>query len=154
KHFKISDKMQYNGFMVRDDKSFRTLYLVSDSVRAFLTQAGSKLRTVNTGIRMFDKNGLKDGSCPFRLTADGMPVIYPFMDLSLILNLTFQDLKVIITKVNPLVKDLSEGLQEQVKGLSVMGSVIARFDPTTEAAAAEREQEKELGRPLPRLYTQ
>ncbi|KAJ1919758.1 tRNA (cytosine-5-)-methyltransferase ncl1 [Mycoemilia scoparia] len=155
KHFNISDKMQYNGFMIRDDKTFRTIYLVSNAVRFLLTQGGPKLRTVNTGIRMFDKNGLKEGYCPFRLTAEGMTVVYPFTASEDIIHLTYEDLKTILLDKNPLMINLSPEVQNQVERLTNMGSIIASFDPKTEKAIADKKLiEEKLGHHIPNLFTQ
>ncbi|KAJ1889410.1 tRNA (cytosine-5-)-methyltransferase ncl1 [Kickxella alabastrina] len=138
-YYGVKDTLSRNGFLSRiENDAFRSVYNVSDSVRELMGLAGQRLRVVNTGIRVFSRNCVKDAGCAFRLVCEGVPQILPHLPDRCVLNVSFNDLKTLLEQVNPLLTALSEESQERIKNVMPSSSIIVRYDPVARAGDAEQ----------------
>ncbi|KAJ1948559.1 tRNA (cytosine-5-)-methyltransferase ncl1, partial [Linderina pennispora] len=126
----IAPTMSRRGFLSRIEKgSFRSVYFVSEPVRHLMNLAGQRLRIVNTGIRVFSRNAVRDAHCAFRLVCEGTPQVLPHLDQRFVVDAGFADLKTLLSEINPLLSLLSEETQKKIEQVPVSSSVIVRFDP-------------------------
>ncbi|KAJ2847402.1 tRNA (cytosine-5-)-methyltransferase ncl1 [Coemansia erecta] len=135
----IKQSMSRNGFLSRmENNSYRSVYYVSDSVRELMVLAGQRLRVVNTGIRVFNRNCVKDAGCPFRLVCEGTPQLLPHLSDRFVVDVPFGDLCVLLEQVNPLLTSLSDESRSRIGDVPVSSSVVIRYDPA--AHASDKEQ--------------
>lgn len=131
-YYDIKDTMPRNGFLSRIESgdSFRSVYFASDSVRQILELAGSRLRVVNTGIRVFSRNGVRNAGCSFRLVSEGVPQLLPHLPEKFVACVSFSDLKILLDEVNPLLAAFSQEFQERLDKVPVSSSVAVVYDPS------------------------
>ncbi|KAJ2782940.1 tRNA (cytosine-5-)-methyltransferase ncl1 [Coemansia interrupta] len=135
----IGDNMSRRGFLSRmENSTYRSVYYVSDSVRRLMELAGQRLRVVNTGIRVFNRNCVKDAGCAFRLVCEGVPQLLPHLAPNFVVDVPFADLRVVLEQVNPLLESLSAQTRERIAAVPVSSSVIIRYSPAAHAADAEQ----------------
>ncbi|KAJ1949661.1 tRNA (cytosine-5-)-methyltransferase ncl1 [Linderina macrospora] len=126
----IRPTMSQRGFLSRIEKgSFRSVYYVSETVRKLMTLAGPRLRIVNTGIRVFSRNAVRDAHCAFRLVCEGTPQVLPHLSSRFVVDASFHDLKTLLSEINPLLNLLSPETQKKIEDVPVSSSVIVRYDP-------------------------
>ncbi|KAJ2078076.1 tRNA (cytosine-5-)-methyltransferase ncl1 [Coemansia sp. RSA 988] len=127
----IKDSVPRRGFLCRiENERFRSVYYVADSVRQLMELGGQRLRVVNTGIRVFGRNCVKDAGCEFRLVCEGVSQLMPYLADKYIVNVDFRDLKVLLENVNPLFTALSEECQMRIKAVEPLSSIVVCYDPT------------------------
>ncbi|KAJ2863771.1 tRNA (cytosine-5-)-methyltransferase ncl1 [Coemansia aciculifera] len=142
-YYGIKDSMSRNGFLSRiENGAFRSVYHVSDSVRELMELAGQRLRVVNTGIRVFSRNSVKDAPCSFRLVCEGVPQLLPHLPDRYVIDVSFRDLKTLLDEVNPLLTALSDECHERLKSVPASSSVVVVYDP----AKHENDEEKPFTR--------
>ncbi|KAJ2371475.1 tRNA (cytosine-5-)-methyltransferase ncl1, partial [Coemansia sp. RSA 2607] len=135
----IKDTMSRRGFLSRmENSTYRSVYYVSDSVRRLMELAGQRLRVVNTGIRVFNRNCVKDAGCAYRLVCEGVPQLLPHLAPHFVVDVPFADLRVLLEQVNPLLESLSAQTRERIAAVPVSSSVIIRYDPVAHAVDAEQ----------------
>ncbi|KAJ2707354.1 tRNA (cytosine-5-)-methyltransferase ncl1 [Coemansia sp. IMI 203386] len=135
----IKESMSRNGFLSRmENNSYRSVYYVSDSVRELMVLAGQRLRVVNTGIRVFNRNCVKDAGCTFRLVCEGTPQLLPHLSERFVVDAPFGDLRALLEEVNPLLATLSEETRSRIAQVPVSSSVIIRYDPTAHVGDEEQ----------------
>ncbi|KAJ2605882.1 tRNA (cytosine-5-)-methyltransferase ncl1 [Coemansia sp. RSA 1722] len=135
----IKESMSRNGFLSRmENNSYRSVYYVSDSVRELMVLAGQRLRVVNTGIRVFNRNCVKDAGCTFRLVCEGTPQLLPHLSERFVVDVPFGDLRALLEEVNPLLATLSEETRSRIAEVPVSSSVIIRYDPTAHVGDEEQ----------------
>ncbi|KAJ6661334.1 hypothetical protein lerEdw1_014962 [Lerista edwardsae] len=106
----------------------RQLYMVSKEIRNVLLNNSEKLKVINTGIKVWCRNS--DGEqfgCAFRLAQEGIYTLYPFINARII-NVSIEDVKVLLTEENPFLSKLSNEASNQVKGMA-MGSMVLKYEP-------------------------
>ncbi|KAJ2747400.1 tRNA (cytosine-5-)-methyltransferase ncl1 [Coemansia sp. BCRC 34301] len=129
-YYGIKEGMSRNGFLSRiENGAFRSVYYVSDSVRELMELAGQRLRVVNTGIRVFSRNGVRGAHCPFRLVSEGVPQLLPHLPDRYIVDVSFADLRTLLDEVNPLLSALSDECHERLKLVPASSSVVVVYDP-------------------------
>ncbi|XP_066479804.1 RNA cytosine C(5)-methyltransferase NSUN2 isoform X2 [Tiliqua scincoides] len=106
----------------------RQLYMVSKEIRNVLLNNSEKLKVINTGIKVWCRNS--DGEqfgCAFRLAQEGIYTLYPFINARIV-NVSIEDVKVLLTEENPFLSKLSNEARNQVKGMA-MGSIVLKYEP-------------------------
>ncbi|KAJ1959710.1 tRNA (cytosine-5-)-methyltransferase ncl1 [Dipsacomyces acuminosporus] len=127
----IKNTMSRSGFLSRiENGSFRSVYHVSDAVRQLMTLSGQRLRIVNTGIKVFSRNSVKEAGCAYRLVCEGTPHVLPHLPPKYVLDVNFADLKALLNEINPLFTALSQESQERMKAVDSSSSIIVRYDPS------------------------
>ncbi|KAJ2042916.1 tRNA (cytosine-5-)-methyltransferase ncl1, partial [Coemansia sp. S155-1] len=140
-YYGIKDSMSRNGFLSRiENGAFRSVYHVSDSVRELMELAGQRLRVVNTGIRVFSRNSVKDAPCSFRLVCEGVPQLLPHLPDRYVIDVSFRDLKTLLDEVNPLLSALSDECHERLKSVPASSSVVVVYDPIKHADDDDEEK--------------
>ncbi|KAJ1814272.1 tRNA (cytosine-5-)-methyltransferase ncl1, partial [Coemansia sp. RSA 2599] len=135
----IKESMSRNGFLSRmENNSYRSVYYVSDSVRELMVLAGQRLRVVNTGIRVFNRNCVRDADCAFRLVCEGTPQLLPHLSERFVVDVPFGDLRALLEEVNPLLTTLSEETRARIAGVPVSSSVVIRYDPAAHVGDSEQ----------------
>ncbi|KAJ2814572.1 tRNA (cytosine-5-)-methyltransferase ncl1, partial [Coemansia erecta] len=129
-YYGIKNTMSGRGFLSRmENGMFRTVYHVADSVRQLMEFAGSRLRVVNTGIKVFGRSSVKDSGCTYRLVCEGVPQLLPHLGDKYVIEVPFSDLRALIEHVNPLFTQMSEETQRRVRDVAPSCSVIMCYDP-------------------------
>eukprot|EP00842_Homolaphlyctis_polyrhiza_P005959 jgi/Hompol1/6364/HPOL_004956-RA len=136
--YDISEHFPRDSFVVRteaDEDFYRTIYVVSAQIKRVLTCLDAKkLKVVNTGVKVFKKNGgssLATGECPYRVSSEGVTTIAPFLSASRQVSLSLDDLCIFIEHEYPKFEKFSEQGRQAIKNLR-FGSCLMRFDPKTQ----------------------
>ncbi|XP_066546679.1 RNA cytosine C(5)-methyltransferase NSUN2 [Amia ocellicauda] len=113
----------------------RHLYMVSKELRNVLLNNSERMKVINTGVKVWSRNN--DGEqfgCAFRLAQEGIYTLFPYINARII-NISVEDIKVLLTQENPFLSKLENEAHEQAKKLS-MGSLVLRYQPDTQNAAS------------------
>ncbi|KAJ2790515.1 tRNA (cytosine-5-)-methyltransferase ncl1 [Coemansia linderi] len=138
-YYGIKDSMSRNGFLSRiENGAFRSVYHVSDSVRELMELAGQRLRVVNTGIRVFSRNSVREAPCPFRLVCEGVPQLLPHLPDRYVIDVSFRDLKTLLDEVNPLFTALSDECHKRLSLIPASSSVVVAYDPANHVNDEEK----------------
>ncbi|KAJ1822523.1 tRNA (cytosine-5-)-methyltransferase ncl1 [Coemansia sp. RSA 2675] len=138
-YYGIKDSMSRNGFLSRiENGAFRSVYHVSDSVRELMELAGQRLRVVNTGIRVFSRNSVREAPCPFRLVCEGVPQLLPHLPDRYVIAVSFRDLKTLLDEVNPLFTALSDECHKRLSLIPASSSVVVAYDPANHVNDEEK----------------
>lgn len=106
----------------------RQLYMVSKELRNVLLNNSERMKVINTGIKVWCRNNSgEDFDCAFRLAQEGIYTLYPFIN-SRIINVSMEDVKILLTQENPFLRKLSSETYNQAKDL-VKGSVVLKYEP-------------------------
>uniref|UniRef100_A0A8C1SQ28 tRNA (cytosine(34)-C(5))-methyltransferase n=1 Tax=Cyprinus carpio TaxID=7962 RepID=A0A8C1SQ28_CYPCA len=106
----------------------RNLYMVSKELRNVLLNNSERMKVINTGVKIWSRN--TDGEqfgCAFRLAQEGVYTLCPYIRAR-ILNISVEDVKVLLTQENPFLSKLGDDAHNQAKKLG-MGSIVLRYLP-------------------------
>nr|XP_055074981.1 RNA cytosine C(5)-methyltransferase NSUN2 [Misgurnus anguillicaudatus] len=106
----------------------RHLYMVSKELRNVLLNNSEKMKVINTGVKVWSRN--TDGEqfgCAFRLAQEGIYTVCPYIRARII-NVSVEDVKVLLTQENPFLSKLGDDAHSQAKKLE-MGSIVLRYLP-------------------------
>uniref|UniRef100_A0A8C1ADJ6 tRNA (cytosine(34)-C(5))-methyltransferase n=1 Tax=Cyprinus carpio carpio TaxID=630221 RepID=A0A8C1ADJ6_CYPCA len=106
----------------------RHLYMVSKELRNVLLNNSERMKVINTGVKIWSRN--TDGEqfgCAFRLAQEGVYTLCPYIRAR-ILNISVEDVKVLLTQENPFLSKLGDDAHNQAKKLG-MGSIVLRYLP-------------------------
>uniref|UniRef100_A0A8B9J985 tRNA (cytosine(34)-C(5))-methyltransferase n=1 Tax=Astyanax mexicanus TaxID=7994 RepID=A0A8B9J985_ASTMX len=106
----------------------RHLYMVSKELRNVLLNNSERMKVINTGVKVWSRNN--DGEqfgCAFRLAQEGIYTLNPYIRARVI-NISVEDVKVLLTEENPFLSRLGEDAHAQAKKLE-MGSIVLRYQP-------------------------
>ncbi|XP_068431583.1 RNA cytosine C(5)-methyltransferase NSUN2 [Clinocottus analis] len=110
------------------DGKKRHLYMVSKELRNVLINNSERMKVINTGVKVWSRNS--DGEefgCPFRLAQEGIYTLQPYIR-SRIIQVSVEDIKVLLTQENPYLSKLEEDAHAQAKKL-IMGSIVLKYIP-------------------------
>jgi tRNA (cytosine34-C5)-methyltransferase len=125
--YKINSEFPYQQLMYRNSEGRkRNIYFLTKAAKKIITDNEDKVRFVNAGARLFARNTEKDFDCEYRLTQDGLPSVFNFIDRESMILLTFEDMKNLLKEDNYPMDKLSEGVKNKVKTLPI-GSCILLF---------------------------
>uniref|UniRef100_A0A5S6QPZ6 tRNA (cytosine(34)-C(5))-methyltransferase n=1 Tax=Trichuris muris TaxID=70415 RepID=A0A5S6QPZ6_TRIMR len=106
-----------------DGSKKANIYLVNDTVKAFIIHNEGKIKIINAGLRIFGRSSPKSETCNFRLAQEGVQFLFP-MITKRIVDVPAADLvRLLKAGENCLLRDLSEGLQNAVSPNGV-GSIV------------------------------
>ncbi|XP_054434321.1 RNA cytosine C(5)-methyltransferase NSUN2 [Pteronotus mesoamericanus] len=106
----------------------RQLYMVSKELRNVLLNNSERMKVINTGIKVWCRNNSgEEFDCAFRLAQEGIYTLYPFIN-SRIINVSLEDVKILLTQENPFLRKLSSETYSQAKDLA-KGSVVLKYEP-------------------------
>ena len=126
--YKIKDGFPIEQLMFRSaEGKKRNLYFMTKSARQLVLDNQEKIKFINAGARLFARNTEKDFACSYRLTQEGLPSIFSFIDKTHMIKLTFDDMKNILIHDNYPVESLSEEVKKRVEPL-LIGSCILLFE--------------------------
>jgi 16S rRNA C967 or C1407 C5-methylase (RsmB/RsmF family) len=102
-------------FLVRsEDRDFRNVYLASEKTKAVLTASNSNvLKVVNTGVKLFTKANIGE----FRISAEAIQTITPYLTGQREINISYQDLAVLIRTQYPKFHEFSKQGQKTFENL-------------------------------------
>uniref|UniRef100_A0A8C2GWV6 tRNA (cytosine(34)-C(5))-methyltransferase n=1 Tax=Cyprinus carpio TaxID=7962 RepID=A0A8C2GWV6_CYPCA len=106
----------------------RHLYMVSKELRNVLLNNSERMKVINTGVKVWSRNN--DGEqfgCAFRLAQEGIYTLCPYIRARII-NISVEDVKVLLTQENPFLSKLGDDAHTQAKKLE-MGSIVLRYLP-------------------------
>uniref|UniRef100_A0A8C1SQN6 tRNA (cytosine(34)-C(5))-methyltransferase n=1 Tax=Cyprinus carpio TaxID=7962 RepID=A0A8C1SQN6_CYPCA len=95
----------------------RNLYMVSKELRNVLLNNSERMKVINTGVKIWSRN--TDGEqfgCAFRLAQEGVYTLCPYIRAR-ILNISVEDVKVLLTQENPFLSKLGDDAHNQAKKL-------------------------------------
>uniref|UniRef100_A0A8C1RUA7 tRNA (cytosine(34)-C(5))-methyltransferase n=1 Tax=Cyprinus carpio TaxID=7962 RepID=A0A8C1RUA7_CYPCA len=95
----------------------RHLYMVSKELRNVLLNNSERMKVINTGVKIWSRN--TDGEqfgCAFRLAQEGVYTLCPYIRAR-ILNISVEDVKVLLTQENPFLSKLGDDAHNQAKKL-------------------------------------
>lgn len=106
----------------------RHLYMVSKELRNVLLNNSESMKVINTGVKVWSRNS--DGEefgCAFRLAQEGIYTVQPYIR-SRIIQVSVEDIKVLLTQENPFLSKLEYDAHSQAKKLG-MGSIVLKYIP-------------------------
>ena len=139
KSYGLKESFPRDLFLVRsDDRDFRNVYLASEKIKAVLTASNSNnLKVVNTGVKLFTKANIGE----FRISAESIQTITPYLTGAREINVSYQDLAVLITAQYPKFSEFSEKGQKMFESLGKfhilyleVGNYLVKFDPSSETS--------------------
>uniref|UniRef100_A0A8C5EQN0 tRNA (cytosine(34)-C(5))-methyltransferase n=1 Tax=Gouania willdenowi TaxID=441366 RepID=A0A8C5EQN0_GOUWI len=110
------------------DGKKRHLYMVSKELRNVLLNNSERMKVINTGVKVWSRNS--DGEefgCAFRLAQEGIYTLQPYIR-SRIIQVSVEDVKVLLTQENPFLNKLEDKAHAQAKEM-VMGSIVLKYIP-------------------------
>ena len=128
----LSSNFPKDLFVIRTDPAsteIGNIYVVSHKGKEILTCRNSNsLKLVNTGVKLFSKNGGKNQSiCPFRVSSEGVSTILPYLSQARQISIKLPDLVLMIKNEYPKIELFSTTTQQLFKQLS-HGSCLLRCD--------------------------
>jgi hypothetical protein len=125
-----------NLFVVRsenEDYDFSSIYVVSENAKEVLTSRYSNsLKVVNTGVKIFVKNGGKNFStCPYRICSEGVQTVEPHLAKERQVPMNLTDLVVLIKNEYPKFDLFSEEGKQTLSKVN-HGSCMLVFNPSNE----------------------
>ncbi|KAI7799278.1 RNA cytosine C(5)-methyltransferase NSUN2 [Triplophysa rosa] len=106
----------------------RNLYMVSKELRNVLLNNSERMKVINTGVKVWSRNN--DGEqfgCAFRLAQEGVYTLCPYIRARIV-NISMEDVKVLLTQENPFLGKLGDDAHNHAKKLE-MGSIVLRYLP-------------------------
>lgn len=113
----------------------RNIYFVSKSVKQILDYNVDNLKIINSGVKIFTRCSLKTGvpqNCQFRLTQEGINTTYRFIEKQKV-NITYDDLVLLITEGEPHIAKLSEETKQQFNDMN-LGCVVWNYKSPPESS--------------------
>ncbi|KAK9764322.1 tRNA (cytosine-5-)-methyltransferase ncl1 [Basidiobolus ranarum] len=136
-YYGISDKFPRDSFLVRSEgNKNKTIYFISESVKKLLDAPdNSRLRIVNTGVKTFIRNATKEGVFPFRIHSEGLTMMFPFLSDTRVIDITTDDIKILLEQQNPMFENFSQAPQERLRNVQP-GCYVCRYDPKKEGVSS------------------
>ncbi|RKP10624.1 S-adenosyl-L-methionine-dependent methyltransferase [Thamnocephalis sphaerospora] len=128
----FSEAFPRDQLLVRSesDQNGKTMYFISSTVKKLLQADDiSRFKLVHTGVRAFVRNeGSNEKAFRYRIQADGLSVLAPFLSAARKVNAQLEDLRIIVQKQNPMIEDLTTHTKERLDSMQP-GCSILEFDP-------------------------
>lgn len=126
--YKIKEEFPVEQLMYRfAEGKKRNLYIMTKAARQLVLDNQENIKFINAGARLFARNTEKEFACSYRLTQEGLPSIFSFIDRQHMIKLTFDDMKNILVHDNYPIENLSEEVKKRVDPL-LIGSCILLFE--------------------------
>ncbi|XP_071490543.1 RNA cytosine-C(5)-methyltransferase NSUN2-like [Diadema antillarum] len=108
----------------------RNLYLTNRLIKSILQHNEERLKVINSGVKILSRSSSDDVPCDFRLTQDGINILYPYVKRRK-LTVKREDIVTLFSEENPFTKNFSEGIKETLDTMG-QGSVILTYQPENE----------------------
>lgn len=147
KFFGLSSQFPLGNLLVRNEDGLplRTIYLSSSSARALLSGGGPgigshptmnplRLRILNAGVKVFarqDSNKAGELECKWRLIADGLGPIRPFLALENTLTATLGEMSFLLSHYYPFFEAIPAGKFKDQVMAKKSGSYVLAVQPST-----------------------
>jgi len=132
--FGIKDDFPISQLFSRSEKS-PIMYFVSPGVKElFVNDKQDRLLVINMGIKMFIKHHVTDSKCPYRLSQEGMPWLFPYITKRII-TITEKDFDILLTTKDPFFSTFTDSVQRGLQALD-QGPVVFVLDPKCKRKAA------------------
>ncbi|OMJ28077.1 tRNA (cytosine(34)-C(5))-methyltransferase [Smittium culicis] len=136
--YDFSPSLLEGGFLARfDHDQHRTVYFVSKSLKNLLESSRNKFRMVNTGVKILAKPASKLPGCEFRLVAEGVPLLLPFINSKFVIDMDYDDFKTFLELRNPRFNQLSDKVNNILQQTTKQTSIIVRFHPTSISSSSD-----------------
>ncbi|KAI0753297.1 S-adenosyl-L-methionine-dependent methyltransferase [Daedaleopsis nitida] len=134
--FDLSSNFPSSNLLVRNPAgdTVRSLYLVNDIVKSIVTHNEyARIRLMTCGTKTFGKQegteAKREGAeTHFRVLAEGLPVVLPFVGPKAIVEADFAALKIFMEGYYPLTSGFAEPFRSMITA-KANGSYVARFQP-------------------------
>ena len=118
KFYNVSDKFATTQLMHRSSNDRkRNIYFLTDSAKQLIVNNESHVKFINAGARLFTRIRDKEVECQYRLSQEGLPCMFPYIDHSLVVNLSKSDIEMILTDDGSTFDKFSTELQPVISNL-------------------------------------
>ncbi|KAF4531925.1 hypothetical protein B566_EDAN000954 [Ephemera danica] len=137
-YYKISPDLSSSLLLTRHQEGKKkNIYMTTKSVRDVVIANQDKIKLINTGVKVFVRCDNKEMKCDFRLTQEGLPIIWPLIS-SRVVKVAPDDMINLLSnddpKTPPKMDTLSAATREFVENLE-MGSCVLVCEATHKDAA-------------------
>lgn len=95
--YQINDEFPYTQLMYRSESGRkRNLYYLTEMAKNIIASNEGTVKFINAGARIFARNVEKDAECGFRLSQEGLPSVYPFVDPAKVIELNIEDVELVL----------------------------------------------------------
>ncbi|KAJ1975729.1 tRNA (cytosine-5-)-methyltransferase ncl1 [Dimargaris verticillata] len=143
----ISPQVPRDLFMTRSEGTRqRAMYMVSTDIKAVMSVArNERMRVVNTGIKCFSRNDIDNTPCNYRIHAEALPLLFPYLGEARKVQLPLDDAKLLLeTSGHVNFTMLSPGLQDQVQPID-LGCCIGILNVTKDETKEEAKDKQDGG---------
>nr|XP_054748162.1 RNA cytosine-C(5)-methyltransferase NSUN2-like [Lytechinus pictus] len=109
----------------------RNIYLTNKLIKGILEHNDKRIKVINSGVRVLARSDAHDVACDFRLSQEGINVIYPYIRDRKI-TITREDVITLFSEEAPFTKNFSEGIRDTLEN-TPMGAVILTYHPKTKS---------------------
>ncbi|KAK4046359.1 hypothetical protein OIV83_006140 [Microbotryomycetes sp. JL201] len=142
--FDLDDSFPITSLLVRNSQgaALRSVYFTSEVVRALLfSNTYSRMRLISCGVKMFTRqDSSKDGTyrCKWRVNAEGLEVLRPFMGPKRITTANVTTLRQLMSSMTVNFADLQEEQFKQRLNEVEPGSCVLEVDASGEGVAFQQ----------------
>ncbi|KAH9848636.1 cytosine-5--methyltransferase [Lenzites betulinus] len=134
--FDLSADFPASNTLVRNPigDTVRSLYMVNDIVKSIIKHNDyARIRLMTAGTKVFGKQegseAKRQGTdSHFRVLAEGLPVVLPFMGPKAVVNAEFAALKILMEAYYPVTSGFADPFRSMIEA-KANGSYVARFQP-------------------------
>lgn len=125
--FELSDDFPFDQ-LVKHSKGLHKLYLVSRANALLMDHDYlHRLKLKISGVRLFENMTNTQGSeCEYRATQDGVASLFPFLGPARVVNLSTNDVNLLLTAKDPVFDDFEEAARSKLQQMTV-GSVVFSY---------------------------
>ncbi|KAF7730854.1 tRNA (cytosine(34)-C(5))-methyltransferase [Apophysomyces ossiformis] len=117
--YEMDPSFPTDQYLLRSEEAAknRSLYFVSKAVKSVLEANDvDRLHIVNTGVRLFVRQGsLLEGGSPFRLTAEGLPLLDQVISDRRRVHISYAELKTLLTEAFPKLEEFESSTASQLE---------------------------------------
>lgn len=119
KHFfQINEDFPQKQMLTRNKpgENVRTIYFVSKEIRELVIQNGDRIKFINMGVPLFARADIKDpANVELRVSQESLDIVQKYFNCRTVHIKQYEDIVKILSQSTPLVTDLSEEMQAQIK---------------------------------------
>ncbi|KAL1917054.1 uncharacterized protein VTP21DRAFT_5252 [Calcarisporiella thermophila] len=134
--FGFASNFPMDQLLVRSEsQKNKIIYFVSKAVKDILQgPESSRLRVVNSGLKLFVRHEYGGAACPYRIHSDSVHFAAPFVSDKRKVDITFQDLGLILQETIPKIDRFDAKTKPKMESMGV-GCSIVICDPSKEPEA-------------------
>ncbi|KAI8074437.1 S-adenosyl-L-methionine-dependent methyltransferase [Gongronella butleri] len=122
--FGLSDAFPDNQFLLRSEENSRNrnVYFVSEAAKAVLQSDDfNRINVVNSGVRLFARQGMDIANCAFRLSSEGVPLLAPYLDDKRKLDIDLDVLKTLLIHAFPMITEFNDETKTKLEKMEIGG---------------------------------